>query len=142
MLPFKVEYVANHLFVNGYLGRLSHKYFRCYSPSCPFSILMDVEMVSGKTVAVSCRSVVVAAHCHGEPGKSAAEIRNTLIHQLKYIHEHNDETVVRLQIQHLFWNGIALQHSKEVKMRLMDIETLKVYCFEHPGLSAKEIVDR
>ena len=143
MHSFKVEYIGNHLFVNGYFGRLSHNYFRCYDPRCPFSVLMDVEMVSNKSVAVSCRSVVVSAHCHGEPGKTAAEIRNTLLRQLKYIHEHpNDEMAVRLLNQHLVWNEIARQYSKEVKVRLIDIETLKIYNFEHPGMSAKEILDR
>ena len=143
MHSFNVVYIGNHLNVNGFLGRLSHNYFRCYAPLCPFSILMDVEMVSNKSVAVSCRSVVVSAHCHGEPGKTAAEIRNTFLHQLKFIKERPSVHVsVRLQKQHLVWNGIARQHSKEVKVRLIDIETLKIYYFEHHGMSAKEILDR
>ena len=142
MHSFKVEYVANHLFLNGFLGRLSHNYFRCYDPAI-LLVPIDVKIVSDKTVAVSCRSLVVSAHCHVEAGKSAAEIGNTVLHQLKFNHEHTkDPTALRLQNQHLFWSRVARQHSKEVRLWLIDVETLKIYYFEHLGLSVKEIVDR
>ena len=64
-MTLSVEYISGHLFVGGAWGVLTtDNYFMCKSPSCPFSVLMEVEQVESKPVAVSCIKSVVPVHVH------------------------------------------------------------------------------
>ena len=70
-MTLKVEFVSGHLFVGGVWGTLSSDhYLRCKMENCPFSLLMDVQVVEGKEVAMSCKKEVVPVHCHDFRDKS------------------------------------------------------------------------
>ena len=64
-MEYNVQYVASHLFVEDYHGKLcTANYFRCHEKSCPFTLVMDVEVVEGQKDATTCRSVVMSVHDH------------------------------------------------------------------------------
>ena len=112
MMSYTVEYVSGHLFVGGFRGVLSSdNYFRCYEsscPSCPFSLLMDVEEVSQKRVAVSCVRAVVPVHFHQQTTRTKIQIKREILNRLKFIKEHPDHPrAQQIRDEHQSWNDEA-----------------------------------
>ena len=140
-MTWDVEYVSNHLFVGGYRGKLcSNNYFRCKVKNCPFSLLMGVETVNWQKVATCCRSVVIPVHDH-EKGKCKTLKKREILRDLKYIHDHpNDPRSLALKKDHMKWNREARRSSKAYKRHAIEIEAVKVYALEHPGISATQIM--
>ena len=139
-MNLSIEYVSNHLFVNHLSGRLhSNNYFRCYHSTCPFSLLMEVNIVSGKKVAVSCLDVIVPVHLH-HTGNSRISNRATVLSQLEFTRAHpSDPKTVSFQKQHSHWEREARKHSKKYKRHLIEIEAVKIYALNHQEKSAKQI---
>ena len=136
-MAFSIEYVSNHLFIDGFHGRLySNQYFRCYDTHCPFSLLMDVKTIAGEKVAVSCVSVVVPVHIH-DSGKTRKNNRTNALCQLGFIKAHPaDPKSKTFENEHAHWSRVARRHSKKYKLRLIEIEAVKVYGLEHQEKSA------
>ena len=141
-MSLDVEYVSHHLFVDGYWGNLTRdNYFHCYFKTCPFSLAMSVDYVSGKKIAVSCRSVIVPVHCHLVSEEKKVEVKRRVLNELKRIQQRpNDPLSVTFQQQHTFWNKSAHVFSKRFKQRLINIEAVKIYAMKHPEKSAKKII--
>ena len=136
-----VEYVSTHLFVFGFGGFLtSDNYFRCFCKQCPYSVSMNVEIVSGKRVAVSSRSIVCPVHYHEETTASKKELKKMIMKQLHFINRHPmDPQSIAFNQTHRFWNCHARRYSKNYRSYLIDIEAVKIYALEHPGKSAQQI---
>ena len=136
-----VEYVSHHLFVDGIWGKLTRdNYFRCFCKNCPFSLLMNVEYVAGRKIAVSCRRVVFPIHCHDSVLRRKVENKKMIQRQLVFIERHpHDPRAVSFMQNHTFWEGIAKQDSKTVKKHFINLEAVKVYGLNHPEKSAKKI---
>ena len=133
--------MSGHLFVGRYFGHVDHGFFRRYDANCPFSAKMDTAVVAGKIVASSCRSLVIPVHCHEQLGRSNAEVRKSIKQQLEFIRKHKTHPdAIAFSTQHNFWNEIALEHSKNFKEHLIDIEAVKVYCLNHPEKTAEQVV--
>ena len=141
-MTYSIEYVSNHLFIDGFHGRLfSNNYFRCYDQHCPFFLLMDVKKVAGKTVAVSCVSAVVPVHIHHSDRTRMAN-RTIARSQLAFIKAHpTDPKTNTYEKEHAHWNRVARRHSKKYKLYLVEVEAVKVYALEHQEKTAKQIKD-
>ena len=139
-MSYNVQYVASHLFVGGYRGKLcSSNYFRCNVKGCPFSLLMDVEYVDGKKIATACRSAVVPVHDH-ESAKRKIEKKRQILNDLRFINEHpHDPRSIALKNKHAVWNKAARKESRKHRLHLIDIEAVKIYALDHPGVSAVQI---
>ena len=131
-MTFSIEYVSNHLFIAGFHGRISsNNYFRCYDQHCPFSLLMDVQIVAGKKIAVSCVSVVVPVHIH-HSGRTRMVNLTMAQSQLSFIKAHpTDPKSKTFEKEHAHWNRVARRHSKKYKLYLVEVEAVKVYALEH-----------
>ena len=140
-MTFSVEYISGHLFVRGVWGKLtSDNYFMCKSPSCPFSLLMEVEMVESKPVAVSCVKAVVPVHFHEPTTRSKREVKREFVAQLLFIKQHpNTRQAEAFKTQHAFSNRVARKMSKGYRRYLMDIEALKVYALNNPGKTSTKL---
>ena len=139
-MSYNVEYVTSHLFVGGFRGKLhTGNYFRCHEKSCPFALLMVVEEVDGQKVATTCRSVVLSVHDH-TAGKTKIEKRRQILKDLKFINDHpHDPRSIALRNKHALWNKAARKESKKYRLHLIDIEAVKIYALDHPGVSAVQI---
>ena len=133
-MSLSVEYISTHLFVSGFWGVLtSDNYFHCACKQCPYSALMNVEVVSGQRVAVSLRSVVVPVHFHDQTTASKSELKKMIDKQLRFINERPmDLQSISLRHTHAFWNGCARRFSKDFRNYLIDFEAVKIYALEHP----------
>ena len=140
-MSLSVEYVSTHLFVAGFWGFLtSDNYFHCFCKQCPYSLLMSVEIVSGRRVAVSLRSVVVPVHFHEQTSSSKSELKKMVMKQLRFISQKPmDPQSITLRQTHAFWNRCARRFSKDFRNYLIDIEAVKLYALEHPEKSAQQI---
>ena len=139
-MEYNVQYVASHLFVGGYHGKLcTANFFRCKVKGCPFALLMDVEYVDGQKVATGCRSVVLSVHDHTAGGCKTQKKRQ-ILKDLKYIQDHpHDPRSIALKNQHAAWNKAARKESMKYRLHLIYIEAVKIYALDHPGVSAVQI---
>ena len=142
-MTLSVEYISGHLFVGGAWGVLTtDNYFMCKSPSCPFSVLMEVEQVESKPVAVSCIKSVVPVHVHEPTMRSKRAVKKEIMAQLKFIKEHpNTRQAEVYKTQHAFLNRVARRMSKGYIRHLIEIEALKVYAMNHPGKNSTKLKD-
>ena len=134
-MSVSVEYISTHLFVFGFWGFLtSDNYFHCFCKQFPYSVSMNVEIVSGKRVAVSSRSIVFPVHYHEETTASKNEIKKMIMQQLRFINQHpTDPQSTTFTQTHHFWNCRARRYSKHFRSYLIDIEAVKINGLEHPG---------
>ena len=139
-MTFNVQYVASHLFVGGYHGKLcTANYFRCKVKGCPFSLLMDIEYVDGKKIAIACRSAVVPVHDH-TTGKRKIEKKHQILNDLKFVHDHpHHPRSLALKNRHAIWNKAARKESRKNRLHLIDIEAVKIYARDHQNMSAVQI---
>ena len=139
-MTISIEYISNHLFVDGYWGYLAHGYFYCVKRGCPFSLLMDTANVSGKMVPRSCRSLVCPVHYHEQTTKSPAEIKKEILSRLRFVQKlPTDPQAVSFRQEHEFWNHRARRFSKNHRRFLLDIEALKAYALNHPEKGARQL---
>ena len=87
-MTLDVEYVSTHLFVGGYRGKLlTGNYFRCNEKSCPFTLLMEVEVVDGQKVATTCRSFALSVNDRWAD-MCKIEKRSEISKDLKFVSDH------------------------------------------------------
>ena len=100
---------------------------------------MDVAIVDGKKIATACRSVVLSVHDH-TADKCKIEKRRQILKDLQFIKDHpHDPRSVALRNQHALWNNAARKESRKYRLHLIDIEAVKIYALDHPGVSAVQI---
>ena len=132
-MSLSVEYVSFRLFVDGYYGRLhSNHYFRCHNDKCPFSVLLNVELVAGEARASSTKKVVCPVHFHEVTERCKGQVKRELMEQLKFIQEHPGHPLaLQYQQQHALWNRSARKDSKRFLNSPIDKEALMVYAHRH-----------
>ena len=130
-MSYNVQYVASHLFVGGCRGKLhTGNYFRCNVKSCPFALLMNVDVVDGQKVATTCRSVVLSVHDH-RANMCKIEKRRQILKDLKFINDHpHDPRSIALRNKHALWNKAARKESRKYRLHLIDIEAVKIYALD------------
>ena len=96
-------------------------------------------MWTEKKVAVKCRSVVLSVHDH-RTGKCKIEKRRQILKDIKFIDEnpHHPDSVA-LRNKHALWNKAARKESRKYRLHLIDIEAVKIYALDNPGVSSVQI---
>ena len=133
-MAYPVEYVSGHLFVCKFWGKLTvDNYFHCFCKTCPFSLSMNVDLVAGRKVAVSCRSEPFLIHCHDNVARSKRENKKMIQRQPSFIEKRpQDQQAISFRQNHTFWRLVAKNDSKKFKKHLINIEAVKVYGLNHP----------
>ena len=141
IMSLSVECISGHWFVGGVWGILSSDdYFRCKNERCPFSVLMNVQVVDSKRVAVSCNKVVMPVHFHDNTEKSRRELKHDIQQELNFIHDHpDDHQAQQLKDQHDERNRSARKESQKFKDYLINHAALKVYALNHADKSGKKL---
>ena len=81
-----IEYINDHLFVDGVHGTLFSKgYFYCKHPNCPFALKMVEDRLEGKKRAVAVEKVICPVHYHEKDDKTKAEVRREIVKDLVLI---------------------------------------------------------
>ena len=66
--------------------------------------------------------------------------KRDLLHDIKFIHDHpHDPRSLELKKQHALWNKEAKRASREFRREVIDVEAVKIYALDHPGVSPVKI---
>mgnify|MGYP004636557411 CR=1 FL=1 len=138
-----IEYVSGRLFIDGVWGNpSSNGYFACHHKSCPFSLKVIQEKVGDQKVVVGVKEVLFGYHNHEATDLNKTKVRSAMKLALDAatLYPKTPEAI-QFKADCDEWLQKALQTSQEVRDRLIDIESVKVYIMTHINTSPKDIFD-
>ena len=125
-MTFLVEYIDNHIFIDGVFGKVASRgYFYCNHYNCPFALKVTLQLVEGHTRVVGVESVICSIHYHEDDDKPKGQVRQEIVRDLLTIEKDGESDEAKAaEARHEHWRQEALLSSGQFKKELKHKEEI------------------